>query len=90
MTTTSRQLYPVSSLYELFVKADKFPHYRRLLRLSAENLGHPMSGGCFGSWAQALEHNALELGEREVVDEVNYVLDMLQLLSQEDQAEGRI
>ena len=90
MTTTSRQLYPVSSLYELFVKADKFPHYRRLLRLSAENLGHSMSAGCFDSWAQTLENNALDLGEREVVDEVNYVLDMLQLLSQEDQAEGRI
>ena len=90
MATTSRQLYPVSSLYELFVKADKFPHYRRLLRLSAENLGHPASSGDYNSWAQTLERNALELGEREAVAEVNFVLDMLQLLSQEDQAEGRI
>ena len=88
MATTSRQLYPVSSLYELFVKADKFPHYRHLLRLSAETLGH-MGEGSFDSWAQTLERNALELGEREVVDEVNYVRDMLQLLSQEDQAAGR-
>lgn len=90
MATTSRQLYPVSSLYELFVKADKFPHYRHLLRLSAETLGHPASSGNFDSWAQTLERNALELGEREAVAEVNFVLDMLQLISQEDQAAGRI
>ena len=90
MATTSRQLYPVSSLYELFVKANKFPHYQHLLRLSAETLGHPMSAGNFDSWAQTLERNALAVGEREVVDEVNYVLDMLQLISQEDQATGRI
>ena len=89
MATTSRQLYPVSSLYELFVKADKFPHYQNLLRLSAETLGH-MGEGSFDSWAQTLERSALELGEREVVDEVNYVLDMLQLRSQEEVVEGRI
>ena len=89
MATTSLRLYPVRSLYELFAKANKFPHYQHLLRLSAETLGH-MGEGSFVSWAQTLERNALELGEREVVDEVNYVLDMLQLLSQEDQAEGRI
>lgn len=89
MATTSRQLYPVRSLYELFAKANKFPHYQNLLRLGAETLGHTGEGN-FDSWAQTLERNALELGEREVVDEVNYVLDMLQLLSQEDQAAGRI
>ena len=89
MATTSRQLYPVSSLYELFAKANKFPHYQHLLRLSAETLGH-MGEGSFVSWAQTLERNALELGEREVVDEVNYVLDMLQLRSQEEVVEGRI
>jgi len=89
MATTSRQLYPVRSLYELFAKADKFPHYQNLLRMGAETLGHTGEGN-FDSWAQTLERNALELGEREVVDEVNYVLDMLQLLSQEDQAAGRI
>lgn len=89
MATTSRQLYPVRSLYELFAKANKFPHYQNLLRLGAETLGHTGEGN-FVSWAQTLERNALELGEREVVDEVNYVLDMLQLRSQEDQAAGRI
>ena len=89
MAPTSRQLYPVSSLYELFAKANKFPHYQHLLRLSAETLGH-IGEGSFVSWAQTLERNALELGEREVVDEVNFVLDMLQLVSQEDQAAGRI
>ena len=89
MATTSRQLYPVRSLYELFAKANKFPHYQNLLRMGAETLGHTGEGN-FDSWAQTLERNALELGEREVVDEVNYVLDMLQLLSQEDQAAGRI
>ena len=89
MAPTSRQLYPVSSLYELFAKANKFPHYQHLLRLSAETLGH-MGEGSFDSWAQTLERNALELGEREVVDEVNFVLDMLQLVFQEDQVAGRI
>ena len=89
MATTSLRLYPVRSLYELFAKANKFPHYQHLLRLSAETLGH-MGEGSFVSWAQTLERNALELGEREVVDEVNYVLDMLQLRSQEEVVEGRI
>lgn len=85
MATTSRQLYPVRSLYELFAKANKFPHYQHLLRLSAETLGH-MGEGCFVSWAQTLERNALELGERMVVAEVNYVRD----IAQEDVDANRI
>jgi len=71
------KLKPVKSLGELFRKAANDAKYKKLLFAASENLGGPGEEGGFEAAKSNLLNNAYETDEEGVVDEVNFVIDLI-------------
>jgi hypothetical protein len=73
-----KKLIPkVSSLLDLQTKAKADPQYLKLAIVSARNLGGTIKDGDLDSAIRWLGINASETSEAGVVDEINYVRDIL-------------
>lgn len=68
---------PVKSLYELRSLSYDSDSYRRLVQMASSNLGGPVSP--VHKCMEWLEVNAMETSEEGVVDEVNFLIDMVNM-----------
>ncbi len=68
-------IHPVSSLMDLRSRARSNPLYEKLAKIAASNLGGPSS--TLDEALRWLNMNAMETDEKGVVDEVNFVRDLV-------------
>ena len=77
-TTKKRaKLGKITSLYELFYRATEDSNYLKLLKIASVNLGGPSIDADVTKHKRWLNTNALETSEEGVVDEINFVRDLV-------------